>query len=76
MNEFEQLFVTFIDDTNKPDDIGDWPEKGKIYKVVDVMRNSTMDGSFGFVLEGLNPQGKYDTYRHTRFAEFARLNLN
>ncbi len=76
MPPFEQLIVICLNDRGKPEGIGDWPERGKMYKVKDILRNATMDGSFGYVLDGLNPQGKWDTYRHDRFGEFAILNLN
>lgn len=71
-----QLFVVCINDKGKPEGIGDWPKLGNLYQVQDVMKNSTMDGSLEFVIKGLNPQGKWDTYRADRFTEAFQLNLN
>jgi hypothetical protein len=75
--KYLQVFVLCVDDSNKPDDIGDFPEVGKLYEVEDFIRNSKMDGSIGFVLKGLYPQGKYETYRADRFrVPYEELVLN
>lgn len=73
---FIQYFVCCIDDNGKPDGIGDWPKKGKVYQVLDVIKNSKMDGSYGYVIKGLNPRGRWETYRADRFIEAYNVNLN
>ncbi len=73
---FIQYLVICINDDGKPDGIGDWPKKNKIYELEEALPNAAMDGSLSFSIKGLNPQGKWDGYRSDRFAPYMTINLN
>lgn len=72
-----QAIVRCVDDSNQPDNIGDFPEKGKYYEVEEVTIDSRLTGDLGFVLKGLYPNGRYGAYLANRFrVDFEELNLN
>lgn len=60
-----ETVVVCLDDSRKPENIGDWLEKDLHY-IVDGMR-LTKDGNFAYILRGMKTNAPYDGYSMTRF---------
>ena len=60
-----EYVVRCIDDSNKPDDIGDWLESGLHY-IVDGMR-LTKEGNYAYILRGMSINAPYHGYNMKRF---------
>lgn len=61
-----------INDKDKPSDVPNWIEQGKLYTIKHVTKHVTQDGVIGVVLKEINIErdtnGKYNAFKMSRFA--------